>query len=378
MEKINSINNATMETQNKIEEIHWGKKNELLWIGIAVIIAGLIAKIPQFQGIREDLFYERNVSFIFLPILMIYFNWKKGQVWNNLIVPFIVIALSIIYINWLPSGLKNTTSSLAFFHLPIMVWILLGYVFLGNKMDFFKNGIQYFRYSADLLLMSVIILLSGFLFMAMTMGLFKLIGIDTAFIIQNYILVWGLPAVPIIATFIVQNNPQVVNKISPVIAKIFTPMVTLMLILFLFGIIVTGKNLSKDREFLVVFNALLIGVMALIIFSLSEMSKVGRQPFQLYTLLTLSVITIILNSFALFAIVLRLLEFGLSANRIAVIGADLFIFTHLILVTRKLFLFSKSLVNVSDVEETAGNFLPIYFIWNAFVVFLIPILFGFQ
>jgi len=115
MEKINSINNATMETQNKIEEIHWGKKNELLWIGIAVIIAGLIAKIPQFQGIREDLFYERNVSFIFLPILMIYFNWKKGQVWNNLIVPFIVIALSIIYINWLPSGIKNTTSSLAFF-----------------------------------------------------------------------------------------------------------------------------------------------------------------------------------------------------------------------------------------------------------------------
>ena len=378
MEKINSINNATMETQNKIEEIHWGKKNELLWIGLAVIIAGFIAKIPQFQGIREDLFYERNVSFIFLPILMIYFNWKKGQVWNNLIVPFIVIALSIIYINWLPSGIKNTTSSLAFFHLPIMVWILLGYVFLGNKMDFFKNGIQYFRYSADLLLMSVIILLSGFLFMAMTMGLFKLIGIDTAFIIQNYILVWGLPAVPIIATFIVQNNPQVVNKISPVIAKIFTPMVTLMLILFLFGIIVTGKNLSKDREFLVVFNALLIGVMALIIFSLSEMSKVGRQPFQLYTLLILSVITIILNSFALFAIVLRLLEFGLSANRIAVIGSDLFIFTHLILVTRKLFLFSKSLVNVSDVEETAGNFLPIYFIWTAFVVFLIPILFGFQ
>lgn len=378
MEKINSINNATMETQNKIEEIHWGKKNELLWIGLAVIIAGFIAKIPQFQGTREDLFYERNVSFIFLPILMIYFNWKKGQVWNNLIVPFIVIALSIIYINWLPSGIKNTTSSLAFFHLPIMVWILLGYVFLGNKMDVFKNGIQYFRYSADLLLMSVIILLSGFLFMAMTMGLFKLIGIDTAFIIQNYILVWGLPAVPIIATFIVQNNPQVVNKISPVIAKIFTPMVTLMLILFLFGIIVTGKNLSKDREFLVVFNALLIGVMALIIFSLSEMSKVGRQPFQLYTLLTLSVITIILNSFALFAIVLRLLEFGLSANRIAVIGADLFIFTHLILVTRKLFLFSKSLVNVSDVEETAGNFLPIYFIWTAFVVFFIPILFGFQ
>ena len=118
--------------------------------------------------------------------------------------------------------------------------------------------------------------------------------------------------------------------------------------------------------------------MALIIFSLSEMTKKGKQVFQLYTLLSLSSITILLNCIALYAIVFRLVEYGFSANRVAVVGADLLIFTHLILVTRKLFLFSKSLVNVSDVEETAGNFLPIYFIWTAFVVFLIPILFGFQ
>ena len=366
-----------METQNKIEEIHWGKKNELLWIGLAVIIAGFIAKIPQFQGTREDLFYERNVSFIFLPILMIYFNWKKGQVWNNLIVPFIVIALSILYINWLPSGIKNTTSSLAFFHLPIMSWLLLGYVFLGSLQKGFNKGVEYIRFTADLMLMSLVILITGFLFMAMTMGLFKLIGIDTAYIVQNYILVWGLPAVPIIATYIVQNNPQVVNKISPVIAKIFTPMVTLMLFMFLFGIIVTGKNPSKDREFLLIFNGLLIGVMALIIFSLSEMTKKGKQVFQLYTLLVLSSITILLNCIALYAIVFRLIEFGFSANRIAVIGADLLIFTHLIIVTRKLFLFTKSTVNVNDVEETAGKFLPVYFIWTAFVVFLMPLIFRF-
>ena len=55
-----------MNTTNS-EEIQWGKKNELLWIGIAIIIAGLIAKIPQFLEVREDLFYQRNVSFIFFP-----------------------------------------------------------------------------------------------------------------------------------------------------------------------------------------------------------------------------------------------------------------------------------------------------------------------
>ena len=360
------------------EGINWGKKYEILWIGIAVLIAGFIAKIPQFQGVREDLFFERNVSFVFLPLLIVYFIWKKEQNWKNLIIPTLLIIVAAVYINFLPVDPVSQTNQLAFFHLPIMIWIVLGFIFLGSKFNGFNQGVRYIRFTGDLMVMSLVILLSGFLFMAMTMGLFKLIGIDTVFIVQNYILIWGLPAIPIIATYIVQNNPQVVNKISPLIAKIFTPMVTMMLFLFLFGILVTGKNPSKDREFLLIFNGLLIGVMALIIFSLSEMTKKGKQIFQLYTLLALSFITILLNCIALYAIVFRLVEFGFSANRIAVVGADLLIFTHLLLVTRKLYALFKTNATVIEVEETAGKFMLVYFIWTAFITFILPMIFGFK
>lgn len=358
------------------ESIYWGKKNELLWIGLGVIIAGFIAKIPQFQGAREDLFYQRNLSFIFLPLMVIYFIWKHHQSWKKLILPFILFILTAIYTNLLPdaNNTTNQTSELAFFHLPIMFWILLGYVYLGSEFNSFNKGVVFIRFSADLLIMCVIIVLSGFLFMGMTMGLFKLIGIDTAYIIQYYILIWGLPAIPIIATYIIQNNPTVVNKISPIIAKIFTPLVTLMLLLFLFGIIVTGKNPSTDRDFLVVFNGLLVGVMALIIFSLSEMTKKGKQNFQLYNLLVLALITIVLNSIALYAIGVRLFEFGFSANRFAVIGADLLIFLHLILVTNKLYLLYKNQVTIEDVESATGSFIPVYFFWTAIISIVLPLI----
>ena len=105
--------------QHLIEQdtINWGKKNELLWIGIAIIIAGFIAKIPQSQGVREDLFYERNVRFIFLPLFMMYFIWKNNQSWNQLIIPAIGIIISIVYINFLPINEKSQTNQLAFFHL---------------------------------------------------------------------------------------------------------------------------------------------------------------------------------------------------------------------------------------------------------------------
>ena len=207
-------------------EMNWGKKNEIVIITLAIIIAGFIAKIPQFQGVREDLFYEKNVSFIFLPLLMIYFNWKNQLAWSKLIFPLVVVGLSVVYINMLPYSEKSDSNSLSYFHLPILTWILLGFTYIGSSIVNLKNGISFLRFTANLVVMSVIILISGFLFMAMTMGLFKLIGIDTAYVVQHYVLIWGLPSIPLIASFIVSNNPQIVNKISPIIAKIFTPMVT--------------------------------------------------------------------------------------------------------------------------------------------------------
>ena len=71
--------NFKIMLQDNIEnnEINWGKKNELIFIALAIIIAGFIAKIPQFQGVREDLFYEKNISFIFLPFLSISSNLES-------------------------------------------------------------------------------------------------------------------------------------------------------------------------------------------------------------------------------------------------------------------------------------------------------------
>ena len=365
-----------MVNLNNTDDFQWGRKYELLWIAVIILLSGFIAKIPQFLGVPEDVFYQKNVSFIFCPLLMIYFNWKNHQAWTKLIFPTVVVSIAAIYVNLFDLNNDTNSMDLIVVHLPILLWILLGNTYLGYSAAHFKRGIDYLRFTADLAILSFIILLSGFLFMAMTMGLFKIIGIDTTYLLQNYVLIWGLPSIPIMATYIVQNNPQIVNKISPLIAKIFTPMVTLMLCIFLFGIIITGKNPSKDRDFLLVFNALLIGVMTLIIFSLSEMTKKEKQAFQLYTLLILSSLTILINCVALYAIFFRLVEFGFSANRIAVIGADLLIFSHLMLVTRKLFLFHKAEAKVEEVEESVGKFLPVYFVWVALIIFFLPLFFG--
>ena len=192
------------------------------------------------------------------------------------------------------------------------------------------------------------------------------------------IVIWGVASVPLLATYLTQNNPNLVNKISPIIARIFTPIVFLTLLIFLSAIAFTRKNLFNDRDFLLLFNFLLIGVMAIVIFSVTEATKSANKKINLIILLALSILTIITNGVALSAIAFRLFEFGISANRIAVLGGNLLIFANLIIVAYSLLSVIKGKDELQKVDFAITLFIPIYGIWTAFVVFVIPILFNFK
>jgi hypothetical protein len=226
--------------------------------------------------------------------------------------------------------------------------------------------------------MSAVIALSGALFTGITIGLFHLIDIDIEEFYFNYIAVWGLPAVPIAGTFLVQNNAQLVSKISPVIARIFTPLVFLTLLIFLIAVIYSGKDPYNDREFLLLFNLLLIAVMALILFSLGEATRQTGQRINLLFLFGLSVLAIIDNGIALSAIAFRLFEYGLTPNRIAVMGGNLLILGNLLVVAYQLGNVLRGREGIEKVESSMANYMPVYGLWTAIIVFLLPLLFGFK
>jgi hypothetical protein len=181
-----------------------------------------------------------------------------------------------------------------------------------------------------------------------------------------------------LATFLVRQNASLVSKISPVIARIFTPIVTITLALFLVAVIFTGKDPYNDREFLLVFNGILIGVMALILFSLGEATKVNASRVHQYFLFALALVAIIDNGIALSAIGYRLVEFGVTPNRLVVLGSNALIMVHLMLATKNVWGFLKGQTTIEDVEKGITSYLPIYAIWAAIVSFLFPLIFQFM
>ncbi len=360
------------------EKVTLGSKKEIVGVIVLIIFGGLIANIPNLTSINEELFFSKNIPLIIFPILSAYFIWIQKIEFNKLLFPIIAIVISAIYVNLIPNYNKSDSAMLVGIHLPMFLWSILGYAYIGAKLNDHPRKIEFLKFNGDLIVMCAIILLSCIVFTLITFGLFELINIKIEENYFRYFGIWWIAAIPMIATFLLQNNPQLINKVSPIIAKIFTPLVFINLLIYLTAVIYTGKYPYNDRNLLLVFNVLLIGVMALILFSVAEAGKNNKGLFTLYILFGLSFLTIIINSIALSAISFRILEYGITPNRIAVLGGNILIFIHLLIVSFKLYKSVRNKAKLEEVETSIATFLPIYSIWTAIIVFILPFIFHYK
>jgi len=360
------------------EEISWGTGKDLVFVIIASLLAGLIAKLPDLLPMNEDFFYPRNIGFIIFPALMAYFAWKNKISTGKIAFIAGATLVGLIFINSLPDVKKSDTLILSCVHLILVLWCVLGYAFVGERRNNEEKRLSFLKYNGDLVVMTTLILIAGAILTGITIGLFSLIGFNIEEFYFENIAVFGLPAAPIVGTYLIQTNPQLVGKVSPVIAKIFSPLVLVMLVIYLVAMVYSGKDPYNDREFLLIFNALLIGVMAIIFFSVAETSKTTKSQAEIWVLFLLSVVTVIVNGIALSAILFRISEGGITPNRAAVLGGNVLILINLMLVTTQLFRMLLKKADIAGVGKSIAFYLPIYFLWTIFVTFIFPLIFGFK
>jgi hypothetical protein len=221
-----------------------------------------------------------------------------------------------------------------------------------------------------------IMAIAGGILTGITIGLFDAIGINIENFYMKNVVIVGAVSVPIVATYILRNYTVLTNKIAPVIAAIFSPLVLLTAVVFLVALAVSGKDPYSDRDFLLMFNLMLLGVMAVIVFSISETSVEAKQKFNERVLFTLSIITVIIDLIALSAIFYRLGAFGITPNRLAVLGSNILVLGNLVLIIIDLYKVNFRKVSIREVELTIAKYLPVYLVWILFVIIGFPLIFG--
>lgn len=357
------------------ESITWGSFKEWRFVVIAALIAGIYAKFPAIFDLKEDYFYPRNIGFLVFPFLTAYFAWKNQLSEKIIAILAVILGISLLYINVLPANETSDTWVLVCMHLPILLWAILGYSFVGKSS--ISGRLAFLRYNGDTVIMGGLLLLGGGILTGVTLGLFSLIGLNIGEFYMNYIAVFGLAAAPLVATQLTQSNPQLINKVSPVIARIFSPLVLVMLVIYLGAIVFSGKDPYNDREFLLLFNVLLIGVMGLIFFSVAETSEGEKSRSAIWILSLLSWVTIVVNAVALSAIAFRISTWGFTPNRTAVLGINILMLIHLLRVSKTLIQVIRGKEPIAKIGKSIVEYLPIYVIWVILVVFIFPLIFGF-
>lgn len=354
---------------------------DILFLIVTCVITGFLIKIPQLFGIelKHYLFYEKNAGLIvFFGLSAFAFLTKEFLRPGHLMMSVGIFLISTLYINLLPSDRESNSINLAYIHLPLMIWCLYGLICIDFDLSDKSKRIDYLKYNGDLAILGGLILISGMVLTGVTIGLYSAIGLKIERFYMENIAVVGLVSAPVIATYIIRNYPFVTNKIAPVIASIFSPLVLLTLIIYLISIPFAGKDPYSDRNFLLIFNAMLLGVMAIIVFSVSETSVNKKQRFNEMVLFTLSIVTLLIDVVALSAIIFRLGEYGFTPNRTAVFGSNLLILGNLILILVDLYKVNFKNGGIGKVELTISKYLLVYTIWTLIVVFGFPLVFGFK
>ncbi len=147
---------------------------------------------------------------------------------------------------------------------------------------------------------------------------------------------------------------------------------------YLVAVLYQGKSPYTDRDFLIMFNGLLVVVWAITVFSISGKNSNNNSKLADVINVSLVSVTLVINTIALSAIIFRLSEYGITPNRIAVTGANILIFIHLVLILKEYIKYIKTHGDLSPLKSSVASYLPIYSGWSLFIVIALPLLFSFE
>jgi hypothetical protein len=348
-------------------------QRDLLFIAMLALLAGVISRL-LFHFIEQETIAPMNLVLGIVPFMAAYFvynNMPKRKVLYTIVMLFLI---SAVYLNLLPLEQKDSVI-LAYLHLPIFLWVVLGLAFTGNAYGLGSARLAYLKFNGEFCILYASMAISGMLLTALTMQLFNIVGMDISeFYFKNVVLM-GAASLAVVATFLVSKNLKLAKNIAPYIAKIFSPLVLVTLLVYLITVLWVGKNPFLDRNFLISFNGILLCVLAVTIFSITESSTDEKKTISDIINFALIVLALIIDSVALSATVFRLTSYGITPNRVAVLGINLLIFANLLWIMNAYIGFLRNKTGPSSIQNAVTKYLPVYGIWAAFVTFTFPLIF---
>ena len=350
---------------------------------VAIQVARLAAGFPD----EEPTWLARNASLFVLPFLAAYFARQRQldtRRWVLTAAPFVLAALVVNLYPWGGGsdtevfGTDSDTEALVILSLPVALWFVVAYPYMGGTVRSHERRMDFVRFTGEWFIYYVLIALGGGVLMGLTAAILEPAGVDVERIAE-WVLPSGAAGAVIVAAWLVESKQRVVENMAPVLTMLFTPLFAVMLAGAAVVYAVTGLGGAFDRELLSVIDALLVVVLALVLYGMSARDPSTSSPGWMDGIQLVAVVSaLVLDLMVLGAMIARIGDLGFTPNRTAALGLNLVLLVNLAGAAWLSARFLTRRSSLHRLERWQTTYLPVFALWAATVVVILPPLFAFD
>ena len=340
---------------------------------VTVQVARLLAGFPT----EEATWLFRNATLFVLPYLAGWFVVRRRLEPRVAALSAVPFALAALVVNLYPYRDGSATELLVMAHLPVVLWVAVAVPYMGGVLRSHERRMDVVRFTGEWAIYYALIALGGGVLMGLTAAVLEPAGIDAERVIE-WVVPSGAAGAVVVAAWLVESKQSVVENMAPVLTMVFTPLFALMLLVAAVVYAATGLGGAFDRELLGIFDAMMVVVLGLVLYGMSARDP-ARGPGWMDRIQLVAVgAALVLDAMVLGAMVARIGELGFTPNRTAALGLNLVLLVNLAVTAWLSVRFLAGRGTYHRLERWQTSYLPVFGLWAAAVVVVLPPLFAFR
>ena len=344
------------------------------------VLAAVLVKVPWLWAARPDL-VQRNIPVLVLGVLAAYFLVRVRASRAAVAIVVAAFAGAAVLVNAYPFTPDAVTLVLTVLHLAVALWLVVGVAYTGGEWRSGRARMEFIRFTGEWVIYLTLIAIGGAVLTGLTVGVFTAIGVDAGRFVSDWLLPCGAAGAVVIAAWLVETKKSVIENMAPVLTAVFTPLFTAMLLAFIAAALVQavggGSVIDAQREVLIVFDAALVVVLGLLLYTLSARDASTRARWFDALQLVMIIAALVVDVVVLSAMVGRIGAFGASPNKVASLGLNLILLVNLAWAAWLQFGFLRGRLTHGVLERWQTGYVPVYLAWCVLAAIVVPPVFGF-
>ena len=244
------------------------------------------------------------------------------------------LAAVTAYATWRSMG-GGDYRPIAMAHMPVLAWAAAGACLMGagaGTRASARNRFAFLAKSIEVTVVTGLYAIAAMIFAAITMGMFKTLGIPPGESVSRLLMIGGPGLMPIVAIATVydpaslpeaQDFRRGISKMVTTLPRLMLALTLVVLVVYVVLIPANFMQPFRDRNALITYNAMLFAVMGLLVGATPVFADDLSEQYQTWLrrgIVAVAALVLLVGLYALAAVVYRTVNDRLTINRLTVIG----------------------------------------------------------